>query len=49
MRRRTGEKGVIRMVLAAMTKHNDGDESVLLHALTALTNLMHNSLENRSR
>ena len=32
-----------------MQRHGDEDESVLLHACTALTNLMHNSLENRSR
>ena len=37
------------MILYAMQRHGDEDESVLLHACTALTNLMHNSLENRSR
>lgn len=49
IRRRTGEKGVMRMILSTMAIHGIEEESVLLHSLTAITNLMHNSLENRSR
>lgn len=49
IRRRTGEKGVIRLILSAISKHGEVEETLLLYALTALTNLMHNSLENRSR
>ena len=49
VRRSAGERGVVRMIAYAMQRHGDEDESVVLHACTALTNLMHNSLENRSR
>ncbi len=35
-------------IIAALEEHAD-DENVLLHACTALTNLLHNSLENRHR
>eukprot|EP01034_Spumella_vulgaris_P029191 gene29191-36201_t len=47
-RRRAGEQGVMSCVIIALEKHA-GDESVLLHTLTAVTNLTHNSMENRSR
>ena len=49
VRRVSGERGVVRMVVYAIQRHGDEDESVLLHACTALTNLMHNSIENRAR
>lgn len=47
-RRKAGEKGVMRCLTAAMGRHG-GDESVQLHVCTAITNLAHNSWENRSR
>lgn len=47
-RRRTGEKGVMRCLMNAMDIHSY-DEGVQLHICTSITNLTHNSLENRSR
>ena len=47
-RRKAGEKGVMQCVIDAMVNHAQ-DETVLLHSTTALTNLAHNSMENRSR
>lgn len=48
VRRRAGERGVLKNIVVAMEEHSD-DEALLLHACTALTNLLHNSMENRSR
>jgi serine/threonine protein kinase len=48
VRRRVGERGGIRLLLDAMDKHTE-DETLQLHAFTALTNLAHNSIDNRSR
>ena len=45
---RLGEKGAVTCLIDAMKNHPD-DESVQLHVCTTLTNLAHNSLENRSR
>ena len=47
-RRKAGEKGVMKCITCALERHVD-DETVLLHASTAITNLTHNSMENRSR
>ena len=47
-RRKMGEKGVMQCLVNAMTVHG-GDETVQLHVCTTITNLSHNSLENRSR
>lgn len=47
-RRKAGEKGVMSSVVAAFRNHLE-DQSVQLHVSTALTNLTHNSMENRSR
>ena len=47
-RRKVGEKGGIALILNAMEVHAD-DETVNLHSCMTLTNLTHNSLENRSR
>lgn len=38
----------MRRVAIAMQNHSD-DESVILHAYTALTNLAHNNADNRAR
>ena len=48
MRRRCGDKGIIRTIAVSMERHAE-DETVLLHACTALTNLLYNSFENRTR
>jgi Armadillo/beta-catenin-like repeat len=48
VRRRTGEKGIMRLVCHSMENHSE-TESILLHATTAITNLTHNSIDNRSR
>lgn len=48
VRRRTGENGVMQLLVAAMEYHSP-DETVQLHALTTVTNLTHNSIDNRSR
>jgi hypothetical protein len=47
-RRKSGEKGVMACLTNALSRHGD-DETVMLHVSTALTNLTHNSFENRSR
>lgn len=47
-RRKAGEKGVMNSVVAAFRNHLE-DQTVQLHVSTALTNLTHNSMENRSR
>jgi hypothetical protein len=48
IRRRTGEKKVIEAIVDAMERFGD-DDSLMLHACTVLTNLTHNSMENRHR
>jgi serine/threonine protein kinase len=48
VRRQAGTGGVFKKIVAAMDNHM-GDESVLLHALTAVTNITHNSIDNRFR
>ena len=48
VRRRLGEKGVMAAVVASLRSHED-DESTVLHACTAITNLCHGSFENTSR
>lgn len=47
-RRKAGEKGVMTVIAKALEAHSE-DETVLLHVSTAITNLTHNSMENRSR
>jgi hypothetical protein len=47
-RRKAGEQGVMTAIVRALERHGD-DETVMLHVSTAITNLTHNSLENRSR
>ena len=47
-RRKSGERGIMSSIAKALEQHSD-DETVVLHTLTAITNLTHNSLENRSR
>jgi hypothetical protein len=47
-RRKSGERGIMTAITRALEKHAD-DETVLLHVFTAITNLTHNSMENRSR
>ena len=47
-RRKVGEKGIMKCITDALQLHPD-DETVLLHVSTAITNLTHNSMENRSR
>eukprot|EP01041_Mallomonas_annulata_P009185 gene9185-19047_t len=55
VRRHCGEKGVLRAVAECMRRHcgDKGNETesvtVQLHACTAVTNLTHNSIDNRSR
>ena len=48
VRRRVGERNGILLILNAMKNH-ENDETLQLHACTALTNLTHNSIDNRSR
>lgn len=48
VRRRMGEQGIMKSLVAALENHKD-DETVQLHICTAITNLTHNSFENRSR
>jgi hypothetical protein len=48
IRRKCGERGLMKAIVNALEEHAD-DESLLLHACTLLTNLLHNSLENRHR
>jgi hypothetical protein len=48
VRRQAGERGIIKKVVAAIDCHT-GDEALLLHALTAVTNLTHNNVDNRFR
>lgn len=47
-RRKAGEQGVMGLITQALEEHAE-DETVLLHTSTAITNLTHNSMENRSR
>jgi len=47
-RRKAGERGIMASVAAALENHSE-DENVLLHVTTAITNLTHNSMENRMR
>ncbi len=47
-RRKAGEKGIMTAIVAALEAHAE-DETVLLHTSTAITNLTHNSMENRMR
>lgn len=47
-RRKAGEKGIMTAIARALERHSE-DETVMLHASTAITNLTHNSMENRSR
>lgn len=47
-RRKAGERGIMTCVAAALEHHSE-DETVLLHVTTAITNLTHNSMENRMR
>lgn len=44
-----GEKGIIKQLVATLNGALCEDETVQLHVCTAITNLAHNSLENRSR
>ena len=39
---------MFKKIVSAMDTYT-GDESLLLHALTAVTNLTHNSIDNRFR
>ena len=48
IRRRLGEKGVMAAVVISLRSHVN-DESTVLHAFTAITNLCHGSFENTSR
>jgi hypothetical protein len=48
VRRRVGERGGIALVLSAMDSHSD-DETLQQHGFSAITNLAHNSIDNRSR
>jgi hypothetical protein len=47
-RRKAGEQGIMAAITRALEQHAE-DETVMLHVCTAITNLTHNSLENRSR
>lgn len=47
-RRRAGERGALTAIVAALTELAD-DEACVLHGLTAVTNLSHNSNDNRHR
>ena len=53
MRRYLGEQGIITLVLKIIdtfiSNGNDENDALQLHACTLLTNLFHNSLENRNR
>lgn len=48
VRRQSGERGIFKKIVTAIDNHM-GDENVLLHALTTVTNLTHNSIDNRFR
>jgi hypothetical protein len=48
MRRHAGEKGAVKKVAIAM-KNLVAEENTMLHACSALTNLCHNSVDNRGR
>jgi hypothetical protein len=48
VRRHCGEKGALRRVVISLQLHSH-DEQVVLQACTALTNLCHNSHDNRGR
>lgn len=47
-RRKAGEKGIMTVIAKALERHSE-DETAMLHVSTAITNLTHNSMENRSR
>lgn len=47
-RRKAGEQGILTAIVRALELHGE-DETVMLHVSTAITNLTHNSFENRSR
>lgn len=47
-RRRAGERGALAAIAAALSELAD-DEACVLHGLTAITNLSHNSNDNRHR
>lgn len=47
-RRKAGEQGIMTAIVHALELH-DEDETIMLHVSTAITNLTHNSFENRSR
>jgi len=49
VRRRAGENGALTSIITAMETHSAIDEKVLLHCLTSVTNLAHNSQDNRYR
>ena len=48
VRRRVGERGGLALLLQAMDRFVS-DDTLILHGFTALTNLTHNSIDNRSR
>lgn len=48
-RRRAGERGAMAAIAAALGGEAGADENVVLHGLTACTNLSHNSPDNRHR
>lgn len=48
LRRRAGEEGIMALIVASMETFAT-DETVQLYAFTAVTNLTHNSFENRMR
>ncbi len=47
-RRSAGEKGIMNCIVSALELYSD-DINVLTYACTAITNLTHNSIDNRSR
>ena len=49
VRRRAGESGALVGIVSAIETHAAIDEKVLLHCLTSVTNLAHNSQDNRYR
>ena len=49
VRRRAGESGAMQSLVAAMERHAQVDEKLLLHCLTTVTNLAHNNQDNRHR
>ena len=49
VRRRAGENGAMKWISIAIEKYGGADEKVLQHCLTSVTNLAHNSQDNRHR